>query len=74
MKYFNVEAICPCTNRPTTFMNVGRDRLRQNEHGETVFRYNDFHDSCEVISVTEVSQAKLDAAESYFKRYGTACE
>jgi len=74
MKCFDVIAIDPCTNRPCTFKHVGRDQLRQNEHGETVFAYNDHYDSCEVISVVEVPQAELDAMASYFKRYGTACE
>ena len=74
MKCFDVKAIDPTTNRPCTFKHVSRDRLRQNEHGETVFRYNDHHDSCEVISVVEVPQSELDAMKAYFDRFGTACE
>ena len=74
MKRFDVKAIDPTTNRPCTFRSVSRDQLRQNNSGETVFRYNDYYDSCEVISVVEVPQAKLDAMASYFKRYGTANE
>ena len=73
-KQFDVKAIDPTTGRPTTFRSVYRNQLRQNEHGETVFRYNDHYDSCEVISVVEVSQAKLDAMASYFDKYGTANE
>ena len=73
-KQFDVKAIDPCTGRPCTFKHVSRDRLRQNDSGETVFRYNDHYDSCEVISVVEVPQAELDAMAAYFKRYGTANE
>ena len=74
MKRFDVKAIDPITKRPTTFRSVDRDQLRQNDSGETVFRYNKWHDSCEVISVVEVPQEKLDAMASYFKKYGTANE
>ncbi len=74
MKRFDVKAIDPTTNRPCTFRSVSRDQLRQNDSGETVFRYNDHYNSCEVISVVEVPQAKLDAMASYFKKYGTANE
>lgn len=74
MKRFDVKAIDPTTGRPTTFRSVSRDQLRQNDSGETVFRYNDHYNSCEVISVAEVPQAKLDAMASYFKKYGTANE
>ena len=73
-KAFDVKAIDPTTGRPCTFKHVSRDQLRQNEHGETVFRYNDHYDSCEVISVVEVPQAQLDAMAAYFERYGTANE
>tara|TARA_Y100000361_G_scaffold138679_1_gene141085 strand:- start:33 stop:320 length:288 start_codon:yes stop_codon:yes gene_type:complete len=73
-KRFDVKAIDPVTGRPTTFRSVSRDQLRQNDSGETVFRYNDYHDSCEVISVVEVPQAKLDAERRYFEKYGTANE
>ena len=74
MKYYDVKAIDPTTNRPCTFKHVRRDRLRQNEHGETVFRYNDRYDSCETLNVTEVPPSELDVMNSYFNKYGTACE
>ena len=74
MKRFDVKAIDPTTGRPTTFRSVSRDQLRQNDSGETVFRYNDYYDSCEVISVLEVPQSKMDAMAAYFERYGTANE
>ena len=73
-KQFDVKAIDPRTGRPCTFKHVSGDQLRQNEHGETVYRFNDHYDSCEVISVVEVPQEKLDAMAAYFKRYGTANE
>ena len=74
MKSFDVKAIDPITNRPCTFRSVSRDQLRQNDSGETVFRYNDHYDSCEVISVVEVPQAKMDSMARYFEKYGTANE
>ena len=73
-KQFDVKAIDPTTGRPTTFRSVSRDQLRQNDSGETVFRYNDHYNSCEVISVVEVPQEKLDAMRRYFEKYGTANE
>ena len=73
MKRFDVKAIDPETNRPCTFKSVGRDRLFQNESGETRFRYNYVTD-CEVIEVKEVPQSELDAMASYFNTYGTANE
>ena len=73
-KYFDVKAIDPRNGRPCTFRSVSRDQLRQNDSGETVFRFNDYHDSCEVISVVEVPQEKLDAMRRYFEKYGTANE
>ena len=73
MKHFDVKAIDPETNRPCTFKHVGRDRLFQNESGETRFRYNYVTD-CEVIEVKEVPQSELDAMASYFNTYGTANE
>ena len=74
IKRFDVKAIDPTTGRPTTFRSVSRDQLRQNDSGETVFRYNDHYDSCEVISVVEIPQEKLDAERRYFEKYGTANE
>ena len=73
-KQFDVKIVCPISGHEVTFKHVSGDRLRQNEHGETVFRYNDHHDSCEVISVKEVPQVILDAMAAYFERFGTACE
>ena len=74
MKHFNVLAIDPETNSECTFENVPSSQLRQNEHGETVFFYNDHFNSCEVINVVEVPQEKIDAMLSYFSEYGTANE
>ena len=74
MKQFDVKIVCPISGDEVTHKYVFGDRLRQNEHGETVFRYNDHHDSCEVISVVEVPQRELDAMKAYFDRFGTACE
>ena len=71
MKNFNVLAIDPITNRECTFEMVPSDQLRQNEHGETVFFYNDHYPDCEVISAVEVPQEKIDSMLSYFSQYGT---
>ncbi len=73
-KEFDVLAIHPVTNRETRFLNVSQDSLFTNEHGETRFRYNHHHNDVETISVTEVTQARLDAERAYFDKYGTACE
>ena len=73
-KEFDVLAIHPVTNRETTFRDVSADSLFTNEHGETRYRYNHHHNDVETISVTEVSQARLDAERAYFTKYGTACE
>ena len=74
MKYFDVKAIDPTTNRPCLFMSVPQNQLYQNEHGETRFRYNDHYNDCEVISVEVEPQSTRDAMAAYFERYGTACE
>ena len=73
-KAFDVIVIHPVTNRETRFLNVSQDSLSTNEHGETRFRYNHHHNDVETISVTEVSQARLDAERAYFEKYGTANE
>ena len=74
MKYYNVKAVNPCNNRPCNFMSVPQSQLWQNEHGEMRFRYNDFYNDCEVISVEVEPQSKRDAMAAYFKQFGTACE
>ena len=73
-KHFDVLAIDPTTGRETTFKTVSEDSLFTNEHGETRYRYNHHYTDVETISVTEVSQARLDAERAYFTKYGTACE
>ena len=73
-KEFDVLAIHPVTNRETTFRDVSADSLFTNEHGETRYRYNHHYTDVETISVTEVSQARLDAERAYFEKYGTANE
>ena len=73
-KQFDVKFIQPWNGRPCTAKEVSSDQLSQNDSGETVFRYNDHYNACEVVSVKEVSQSYLAAKAAYFKRYGTACE
>jgi hypothetical protein len=73
-KHFDVTIICPIRGNEVTHKHVSSDSLRQNDSGETVFRYNDHYDSCEVISVVEVPQSKMDAMARYFEKYGTANE
>jgi hypothetical protein len=53
---------------------VPRDRLFQNDSGETRFKLNHFYTDVEVVGVKEVSQDYLDAQLAYFTRYGTANE
>ena len=71
---FNIQAEHPVYGGICTFEMVPSDQLRQNEHGETVFFYNDHYPDCEVISAVEVPQEKIDAMLSYFSQYGTANE
>ena len=54
MKYFNVLAIDPISDRERTFENVPRDRIRYNEHGEATLYYNSDYPDCEVITEWEV--------------------
>lgn len=73
-KLFDVKYVNPISGHEVTEVEVSADRLGQNDSGETVFRYNDFHPACEVVGVVEVSQARLDAKAAYFVRWGTANE
>lgn len=73
-KLFDVKYVNPFSGHEVTEVEVSADRLSQNDSGETVFRYNDFHPACEVVGVVEVSQARLDAKAAYFVRWGTANE
>ena len=73
-KLFDVKYVNPFSGHEVTEVEVSADRLSQNDSGETVFRYNDFHPACEVVGVVEVSQAMLDAKAAYFVRWGTANE
>ena len=54
MKKFDVKIVCPIRKREVTHLEVSRDRLSQNDSGETVFRLNEDHPAVEVISVEEV--------------------
>ena len=74
MKCFDVTYIEPWSGREVTSIEASADQLYQNDSGEMVFRYNDYHNACEVVTVCEVPQSRLDAQAAYFKKYGTACE
>ena len=52
---------------------VGANSLVQNEHGETMFKYNS-RVQWEVVTVEEVPQARVDATRRYFEKYGTKGE
>jgi len=73
-KHFDVTIICPIRGGRVTHRHVSEDSIRLSDSGEMVFRYNDFHDSCQVISAVEVPQSKMDAMARYFEKYGTANE
>mgnify|MGYP003116982533 CR=1 FL=1 len=49
-KHFDVKIVCPISGREVTHKHVSSDSLRQNDSGETVFRYNDYHDSCKGLT------------------------
>ena len=72
MKFYNVLAISPITGRETTFREVPASQLRVNEHGETLFRYNDFYNTVEVITATLATDTAAKAA--YMEKWGTASE
>lgn len=59
MKFYDVLAISPITNRETTFRETPAAHLRVNEHGEMLFRYNHHFDSVEVITATLVPEQRL---------------
>ena len=73
MKQYDVSAVHPETGREVTFLMVGANSLVQNEHGETMFKYNS-RVQWEVVTVEEVPQARVDATRKYFEKYGTANE
>ena len=73
MKQYDVTAVHPKTGREETFLMVGANSLVQNEHGETMFKYNS-RVQWEVVTVEEVPQARVDATRKYFEKYGTANE
>ena len=54
MKAFDVKIVCPLNKREVTHLQIRRDRLSQNDSGETVFRLNEDYPAVEVISVKEV--------------------
>ena len=54
MKKFDVKIVCPIRKREVTHLEVSRDRLSQNDSGESVFWLNEDHPAVEVISVEEV--------------------
>jgi len=64
MKYFDVMAISPITKRYTVFREVPASSLRQNDSGETLFRYNYHFDSVEVIAANAVPESRLRALEN----------
>ena len=74
MKCFDVTYVCPFSGREVTAVEVPADFINQNDSGEMVYHYNDFYPACEVVTVCEVPQDRLDAKMAYFKRYGTANE
>ena len=74
MKQFNVTYIQPWDGREVTSMEVSANRISQNHSGETIYCYNHHYPACEVVSVVEIPQSRLDAKMAYFKRFGTACE
>ena len=73
MKQYDVTAVHPETGREQTFLMVSANNLVQNEHGETMFKYNS-RVQWEVVTVEEVPQARVDATRKYFEKYGTANE
>tara|TARA_B100000678_G_C18030409_1_gene430473 strand:+ start:427 stop:714 length:288 start_codon:yes stop_codon:yes gene_type:complete len=73
MKQYDVTAVHPETGREETFLMVSENTLVQNEHGETMFKYNS-RVQWEVVSVKLVPQARVDATRKYFEKYGTANE
>lgn len=62
MKYFDVVAISPITQRETVFREVPASSLRQNDSGETLFCYT-WHGSVEVIAANVVPESRLQALE-----------
>ena len=73
MKQYDVTAVNPKTGREETFLMVGANSLVQNEHGETMFKYNRLV-QWEVVAAELVPQSKVDATRRYFEKYGTKGE
>ena len=73
MKQYDVTAVHPRTGREETFLMVSENALVQNEHGETMFKYNS-RVQWEVVAVELVPQSKVDATRRYFEKYGTKGE
>ena len=73
MKQYNVTAVHPRTGREETFLMVSENTLVQNEHGETMFKYNS-RVQWEDVAVELVPQARVDATRRYFEKYGTKGE
>ena len=73
MKQYDVTAVNPKTGREENFLMVSANSLVQNEHGETMFKYNRLV-QWEVVTVEEVPQARVDATRRYFETYGTKGE
>tara|TARA_Y100001938_G_C8061482_1_gene417550 strand:- start:1070 stop:1291 length:222 start_codon:yes stop_codon:yes gene_type:complete len=73
MKQYDVKAVHPENGQERNFRMVNADRLIQNEHGETMYKYNSkVH--WEVVAVELVPQSKVDATRRYFEKYGTKGE
>ena len=73
MKQYDVTAVHPKTGREETFLMVNANTLVQNEHGETMFKYNS-RVQWEVVTAKEVPQDRVDATRRYFEKYGTKGE
>lgn len=69
----DITAINPKTKRPCTFRNSRESDLRVVD-GKQFYFYNKFQPLWEVVGIEEVSQARINAENSYFAKYGTACE
>ena len=59
MKYFNVTVQNPKTGREEKHLHISRDRLFQNEDGETYCKI--YRQTSEVISAEEVTPPSVEA-------------
>lgn len=68
MKNYDVTYVNPFDGEVTA-KNVSQEKLKQNESGELVYRFNSIFPECEVITTVEV-----ETETNYFNQYGTANE